>query len=79
MDLVAELLRDYDLADPYCSPGSTCSQKTGNKLLPVWLLHISPVVDPKHDGEDAGRHHLEIGIHKLAKLQNAQPGCQEFD
>ena len=21
MDLVAELLRDYDLADPYCSPG----------------------------------------------------------
>ena len=61
MDLVVEFLMDYDLADPYCFPVNQHVDKrltTRYTLLPVWFLHISPVVDPKQDGEDFGRHHL---------------------
>ena len=61
MDRVAEFLMDYDLTDPYCFPVNQRVDKrltTRYTLLPVWFLHISPVVDPEHDGEDFGWHHL---------------------
>ena len=75
MDRVAELL--MDLADPYCFPVNQHVDKrltTRYTLLPVWFLHISPVVDPKQDGEDFGRHHLAKEYKNLQSLKNAQPG-----